>query len=120
MHKHPLSKYKLIRNSSIRSVLNVTHTHTHTYVHTHNFRIIHTHIHHIFSLDNFRYSGRLKKSLDALRMRRDFCNGGLACAVVWVSSTCWLLLSFSSSVTAGTSTFLSLLHLFIYFILSFF
>ncbi|CAD1479691.1 unnamed protein product, partial [Heterotrigona itama] len=41
-----------------------------------------------------------KKSLDALRMRRDFCNGGLACAVVWVSSTCWLLLSLSSPVTA--------------------
>lgn len=38
-------------------------------------------------------------------MRRDFCNGGLACAVVWVSSTCWLLLSLSSSVTAGTSIF---------------
>ncbi|CAK9822433.1 NID1 [Anthophora retusa] len=36
-------------------------------------------------------------------MRRDFCNGGLACAVVWVSSTCWLLLSLSSSVTAEPS-----------------
>ncbi|KAG7202635.1 hypothetical protein KM043_009815 [Ampulex compressa] len=33
-------------------------------------------------------------------MRRDFCNGGLACAVVWVSSTCLLLLSLSSSITA--------------------
>ena len=35
-------------------------------------------------------------------MRRDFCNGGLACAVVWVSSTC-LLLSTLSSVTAEPS-----------------
>ncbi|XP_014468026.1 PREDICTED: cysteine-rich motor neuron 1 protein [Dinoponera quadriceps] len=35
-------------------------------------------------------------------MRRDFCNGGLACAVVvWVSSTCLLVLSLSSSVTAA-------------------
>lgn len=37
-------------------------------------------------------------------MRRDFCNGGLACAVVWVSSTCLLLvLSLSSSITAEPS-----------------
>jgi len=52
-------------------------------------------------------SSRLQTLLDALRMRRDFCNGGLACAVVWVSSTCLLLvLSLSTSTTAGMSSIL--------------
>ncbi|XP_014613206.1 PREDICTED: uncharacterized protein LOC106791790 isoform X2 [Polistes canadensis] len=37
-------------------------------------------------------------------MQRDLCNGGFACAVVWVSSTCLLLLlSLSSSVGAESS-----------------
>ncbi|XP_012285307.1 uncharacterized protein LOC105702372 [Orussus abietinus] len=36
-------------------------------------------------------------------MRRDCCNGGLACAVVWVTSSCLLLLSWTSTSNAEPS-----------------
>ena len=120
MHKHPLSKYKLIRNSSIfEYMLNVTHTHTHTHIiFTLSTRIS---LPFIFSLDNFRsYSGRLKKITWCAEdapwfLQRWACLCRCVGVIDLLALTVFLILGHSRYVHLSRSFIHSFIYLFIYF-----
>lgn len=117
MHKHPLSKYKLIRNSSIfEYMLNVTHAHTHI-IFTLSTRIS---LPFIFSLDNFRsYSGRLKKITWCAEdapwfLQRWACLCRCVGVIDLLALTVFLILGHSRYVYLSRSFIHSFIYLFIY------